>query len=153
VVEPLILSVFMAATLAGMTFPFYQWLTRKTRGRGRTSAVLTILDILFLIIVPALFFVGMLTSQALGVSDAVGPWVQEQADNPGSLGLRVDGWVRGLPVVGGLIPELEVILEKLGEFAGWLGGFLVSGLAAVTRGTVNFFFQLAIMLYATYFFL
>ncbi len=153
VVEPFILSVFMAAILAGMTHPFYRWLVKRTRGRGRTSAVLTILAILFLIIVPAIFFVGMLANQALSVSESVGPWVQEQTQNPGELEVRLDEWVRGLPVVGEHLPEREVILAKLGEMAGRVGSFLVSGLAAVTRGTVSFFFQLAIMLYAAYFFL
>jgi predicted PurR-regulated permease PerM len=91
VVEPFVLSVFMAAILAGMTYPFYRWLVKKTRDRGRTSAVLTILALLFLIILPTIFFVGMVANQALSVSESVGPWVQEQADNPGSLEIRVDG--------------------------------------------------------------
>ena len=56
-------------------------------------------------------------------------------------------------MVGDLIPEREVILSKLGEIAGMIGGFLVSGLASATRGTVNFILQLCIMLYANYFFL
>ncbi len=153
VVEPFILSVFMAAILAGITYPFDRWLARKLRGRERTSAVLTILAILFLIIVPAISFAGMLVGQALTVSESVGPWVQEQAANPGALEIRIDEWARSLPLIGEHIPEWEVIVQKLGEIGGWLGGKVVNGLTAVTRGTVNFLFQLAIMLYATYFFL
>ncbi len=153
VVEPFVISVFVAALLAGMTHPSFRWLTRKMRGREGGAAVLTILAILFLIIVPVLFFAGMLVSQALSVSDSVGPWVEEQARNPGALELRIDSWVRGLPLVGEHVPAWDVILQKLGEIGGWLGGKVVSGLTAVTRGTVNFFFQLAIILYATYFFL
>lgn len=153
VVEPFVVSIFVAALLAGLTHPFFRWLTRKTRGREGTSAVLTILAILFLIIVPAIFFAGMLVSQALSVSESVGPWVQEQARNPGALELRIDTWVRALPLVGEHIPDWEVILQKLGEIGGWLGGKVVSGLTAATRGTVSFLFQLAIVLYATYFFI
>jgi len=55
--------------------------------------------------------------------------------------------------VGDHIPEREVILQKLGEIAGRIGGYLVTGLASATRGTVTFIFQLCIMLYANYFFL
>jgi len=153
VVEPFIISVLMAAIFAGMTSPLFRWLVKMTRGSEGISAVLTILATVCLIIVPAIFFVGMLANQALNVSESVGPWVQEQVDNPGSIGLRFGNWVRSFPVVGELIPPRELILGKLGEITGRIGGFLVSGLASATRGTVNFFFQLAIMLYANYFFL
>jgi predicted PurR-regulated permease PerM len=136
-----------------MTAPFYRWLVKRTRGREVVSAVLTLLAILVLIIGPAFFFVGMLANEALNVSESVGPWIQAQAENPGDLELRFLNWARNLPFVGEMIPEREVILQKLGEAAGFIGGFLVSGLASATRGTVNFLFQLAIMLYANYFFL
>lgn len=153
VIEPFILSVFMAAIFAGMTHPIYLWLVRKTRGREVTSAVLTVVAILLLIVGPAIFFVGMLTNEALGVSESAGPWIQAQRDNPEAIGGWLDEWARNLPLVGAHIPGWEVILQKLGEIAGGVGGYLVSGLASATRGTLNFIFQLCIMLYANYFFL
>ena len=153
VVEPFIISVLMAAIFAGMARPLFQWLVKKTRGREQTSAVLTVLAILLLIILPTIFFVGMLANEALNVSESVGPWIQEQAGRPGSIDRRLGTWVRDLPVVGDLIPPREVVLGKLGEIAGLIGGFLVSGLGAATRGTFNFILQLCIMLYANYFFL
>ena len=153
VVEPFILSVLMAAIFAGMARPFYLWLVAITKGKERASAVVTVMALLLLIIVPAILFVGMLASQALNVSESVGPWLQAQADTQGSVDLHFGNWFRNLPLIGDLIPEREVILGKLGEAAGRTGGFLVGGLAAATRGTVNFFFQLCIMLYANFFFL
>jgi predicted PurR-regulated permease PerM len=153
VVRPFIISVLMAAIFAGMTYPFYLWLVKKTRGREVASAVLTVLAILILIIGPAIFFVGMLANEALGVSESVGPWIQTQAENPGAIELRLGEWARNLPLVGDLLPDWAVILSKLGEIAGRTGGFLGSGLASATRGTVNFILQLCIMLYANYFFL
>jgi predicted PurR-regulated permease PerM len=153
VIEPFILSVLMAAIFAGMTHPFYRWLVEKTRGKEVTSAVLTVLAILLLIISPGILFVGMLANEALDVSESVGPWIQAQAENPGELETWLGNWARSLPVVGDLIPEREVVLAKMGEAAGAIGGLLVSGLASATRGTINFLFQLGIMLYANYFFL
>ncbi len=153
VVEPFIISVLMAAIFAGMTHPLFRWLVKKTRGREVTSAILTVLAIFILIIGPAILFVGMLANEALNVSESVGPWIQEQAENPGAIEIWFGDWARNLPVVGDLIPDREVILAKMGEIAGLIGGFLVSGLASATRGTVNFIFQLCIMLYANYFFL
>ncbi len=140
VIEPFIISVLMAAIFAGMTHPFYLWLVKKTKGREVTSAVLTILAIVILLIGPAIFFVGLLANEALNVSESVGPWIQAQAENPGAIEVRLDDWARNLPMVGDLIPEREVVLRKLGEIAGLIGGFLVNGLASATRGTVNFIF-------------
>jgi predicted PurR-regulated permease PerM len=153
VVEPFIISVLMAAIFAGMARPFYLWLVATTRGKERASAVLTVLALLMLIIVPAILFVGMLASQALNVSESVGPWLQAQAETPGSVDLSLGERLRDLPLIGDFIPERDVVLGKLGEAAGRIGRFLVGGLAAATRGTVNFFFQLCIMLYANFFFL
>jgi predicted PurR-regulated permease PerM len=153
VVEPFIISVLMAAIFAGMARPFYLWLVATTKGKERASAVLTVLALLMLIIVPAILFVGMLASQALNVSESVGPWLQAQADTPGSVDLSLGERLRDLPLIGDFIPERDVVLGKLGEAAGRIGRFLVGGLAAATRGTVNFFFQLCIMLYANFFFL
>jgi predicted PurR-regulated permease PerM len=153
VVRPFIISVFMAAIFAGMTYPLYQWLLKRTKGRGVLSAVLTVLAIFLLIISPGILFVGMLANEALNVSESVGPWLQAQAENPGAIETWLGERARALPLVGDFIPEREEILAKLGEAAGAVGGILVSGLASATRGTVNFIFQLCIMLYANYFFL
>lgn len=153
VIEPFVISVLMAAIFAGMTHPFYLWLVKKTRGREVTSAILTVLAILLLIVGPAIFFVGMLANEALGVSESAEPWIQAQRDNPGAVERWLGEWARNFPLVGDLIPEREVVLEKLGEIAGRIGGYLVGGLASATRGTVNFILQLCIMLYANYFFL
>ena len=125
----------------------------EDQGKEMTSAVLTVLAIFILLIGPAIFFVGMLANEALNVSESVGPWIQAQAEAPGAIELRFGEWARNLPLVGELLPEREVILGKLGEIAGLIGGFLVTGLASATRGTVNFILQLCIMLYANYFFL
>jgi predicted PurR-regulated permease PerM len=58
-----------------------------------------------------------------------------------------------VPLLEGLLPYKARILEKLGELASALGGFLARQLAAVTRGAVTFVFHLFVMLYAMFFFL
>ncbi len=153
VVEPFLLSVLMAAILAGMTQPFYQWLVKRTKGRERISAILTVLAILILIVVPTIFLIGMLANEALNISESVGPWVQEQVANSGSTQQQLGSRLRELPIVGDLIPPQDVVLGRLGDIAGRIGGFLVSGLGAATRGSFNFILQLGIMLYANYYFL
>ena len=98
VVEPFIVSVLMAAIFAGMTHPFYRWLVKKTRGREMTSAILTVLAIFILLIGPAILFVGMLASEALNVSESVGPWIQarpktrEPSSSDSASGLGISRW-------------------------------------------------------------
>jgi predicted PurR-regulated permease PerM len=153
VVKSFLISILMAAIFAGMTHPLYLWLVRKTRGREAASAVGTVLAILFLIVGPAIFFVGILANEALEVSESAGPWIQSQMTNPTELEGWLDQRARDLPLVGDLLPEPDEIVRKLGEIAGRTGGFLVARLADATRGTVTFIFHLFIMLYAIYFFL
>jgi predicted PurR-regulated permease PerM len=52
-----------------------------------------------------------------------------------------------------LLPSSQEVVTKVGEAASGVGTFLVRSLAQVTRGTVGFFLQLFIMLYAMFFFL
>jgi predicted PurR-regulated permease PerM len=52
-----------------------------------------------------------------------------------------------------LLPSSQEVVTKVGEAASGVGTFLVRSLAQVTRGTVGFFLQLFIMLYALFFFL
>ncbi|HMS01523.1 MAG TPA: AI-2E family transporter, partial [Gemmatimonadaceae bacterium] len=58
-----------------------------------------------------------------------------------------------LPVVGRFVPANDVLVAKLGELAGTIGPTLAGKLAAVGRGTLSFFFQLFVCLYAMFFFL
>jgi predicted PurR-regulated permease PerM len=153
VVSPYLMALLMAAIFAGMSYPFYLKLCDQLRGRRRLSAALVLILVFFLVVVPTLLFVGVLANQALSVSQSVGPWIQEQIDNPGSLDRQIGARIRAIPVVGDFIPAREVILGKLGEAAGRVGGFLVSGLASAAQGTLSFLLKLFIMLYSMYFFL
>jgi predicted PurR-regulated permease PerM len=153
VIEPFVMALFLAAIFAGMSYPLYQALVKRTRGAQTLSALITLMAAICLVVVPTILFVGILAGEAVTVSQSVGPWIEGQMDSPGSVDRLVGNWARGLPVVGDLIPEREVVIGKLGEFAGRLGGFLVASLASATRGTATFFLQLFVMLYSMYFFL
>jgi predicted PurR-regulated permease PerM len=58
-----------------------------------------------------------------------------------------------LPFWDVIAPYRDQVFQKAGEVVSSVGGFLVSSLAATTRGTVIFIFMLFVMLYAMYFFL
>lgn len=148
-VRHLLMAVLLAAILGGMVAPVQRWLVRRLRGRQALASALTTVAVFLVIVVPLLAIAGIVVAQAVEISNAVTPWVQRQLRQPDRLD-RLLAWV---PFADTLAPYRDQVVQKLGEVVTSIGGFLVSRLAATTRGTAVFFFMLFIMLYAMYFFL
>jgi predicted PurR-regulated permease PerM len=142
-------AVLFAAILAGMTTPVYRRVLSWVRGRQALASGITVLLVLLVIIIPATVLIGIVASEAVGVSQQVAPWVQEHAGRPDEL----DRLFARIPFADRLAPYKDHIMSKGAELVGRVGSFLVSRVAAVTRGTAVFFFQLFITLYAMFFFL
>ena len=144
-----LMTILLAAIFSGLSQPLYRRLKRLLRGRKRLASIFTLVVILALIVGPLLAFLGVLTSQAIQIADTAGPWIQRQlqdSSNGGNFGARI-------PSLGRLEPYREQILGKAGEAVGAVGSFVVGGLSAATRGTINFLFHFFILLYAMFFFL
>ncbi len=142
-------TLFLAAVFSGMMHGLYKRIARSIGGRKPASAVLTIVLFVLVLVVPLSAFLGVVVSQAVDVSASVGPWVQRELTQTNQL----DGLLQQLPFWEAIQPYQDLISTKVAEFAGRLGTFLVSSVAAASRGTAVFFFQLFIMLYAMFFFL
>ena len=155
VIRPFLISVLMAAIVAGMSHTVHEWLTEKMKGRARAASALTVLGILLLIVLPATAFLTLVASQAVQVANAARPWIEQQMATPGALELWLDRipFLDRLTFLEDVIPNREEVMATLGEAASFAGSFLVSSLASVTRGTLNAALQLFILLYALYFFL
>lgn len=148
-VRRFLLTLFLAAILAGLASPLYRRLLRLCRGRRALASALSLLVLLLVILLPLGLLLGIVAGQAYEISQSALPWIQARIAEPD---LILES-LRGLPGADRLAPYRDTILAKAGELAGTLGGFLVASLQATTRGTVSFFFQLGILLYALYFFL
>lgn len=144
-----IVSILLAAIVAGLSYGLYKKLLGWFRGHRGAASGVTLLIVLLVIIMPLTVFLGIVASEAVGVAQGVAPWVQQQVSQPNEL----DRLIGLLPFADRLAPYQDQIAAKLGELAGNVGSFLVNSLAAATRGTATFFFQLFIMLYALFFFL
>jgi predicted PurR-regulated permease PerM len=144
-----LMTILLAAIFSGLAQPLYKLMLRLTRGRKAVATVLTLIILIVVIVGPLLMFLGVVTNQAVEIADAARPWIQRQVGDSvegGSLG-------SGIPSFGPLEPYRAQILEKLAAAVGAIGDFVVTGLSAATRGTINFLFHLSIMLYAMFFFL
>ena len=142
-------AVLFAAIMAALSQPLYRRLLRGTRNRRAPAAGLTMLLVVLLVLVPFLGLVGVVTAQAVDVTQNIAGAVQKLLDEPG----LVSDWQARFPALSRLEPYRETIITKAGELAGRTGTFLVNSLAAATRGTAVFLFGLFVMLYAMFFFL
>ena len=153
-VRPFIVTILMAAIFSGISYGLFTKVkeSRILRGRrqaGPAAAVLTLMAVLLLIVVPLIAILTIVAEQAVSISQRVGPWVEQQAAQPDYF----DSLMERFPVLQPLDPYQDRITQKLGDFAGRVGEFLVERVAHLTRGAAVVFFHLFIMLYAMFFFL
>jgi predicted PurR-regulated permease PerM len=154
-IRPFLMAVLLSAILSGLVYPVYATLLRWMRGRTTLASLGTLLVVVFVVGIPLLAFFGLVATQAVQVSQTAGPWIEEQIGQVGELDRRL----RNLPVLDRfptlqrVLPSSQVVVAKVGEAASGVGSFLVRSLAQATRGTLGFFLQLFIMLYAMFFFL
>ena len=148
-IRSFMIALLLAGIFSGVVHPLYRRLEKAFKGRSAAASIVTILIVIVVILVPLALLGSIVAAQALEVSEAVRPWIEERLQQRS----QIDAWLEQLPFVDYIRPYQDQIMAKLGEFAGTIGSFLVNGLAAATSGTATFFFQFFIMLYAMFFFL
>jgi hypothetical protein len=105
-----------------------------------------------LVVGPIGAFVGIVIGQALEVSEKAIPWAR--AHFGASSGFNVHDWlVTRFPVLGGYLPQQDVIIDNMSLAAKSAGGFLVAAASRMTAGTAAFLLNAFVMLYAMFFFL
>ena len=117
---------------------------------------MTTVFILVLIVgLPLLTFFGVVASQAVEVSQAAGPWIEQQITQGGPLDQRMRQLplIDRVPALQKLVPSSEQLAAKVGQAASGMASFLLHLLAQAGLGTLSFFLQLFVMLYALFYFL
>ncbi|MDH3297325.1 MAG: AI-2E family transporter [Gemmatimonadota bacterium] len=147
-IRSFLVPLLLAGVFSGMCYPLFRGLTVRLGARPRLAAIVTLVVVLFLVIVPVSLFLGIVVSQALRVSETVGPWIDTQLRSPDALDLLL----ARIPQLEWLRPYQDQVVAKTGELAGVVGGFLVTSVASATRGTASFLLDLFVMLYAMFFF-
>ncbi len=148
-IRPFIVALLLAGIFTAMVHPVHSRLLKLLRGRTTLASLFTILFMIVLIAGPVTTFLAMVVSQAVDVSQSVGPWIERQVGEPDELDRLFDR----LPYADRIRPYQDQIMAKLGELAGATGTFLVSRVAAASRFTIGFLLNTFVMLYAMFFFL
>lgn len=146
---PFLITIILAAIFAALSKPLHSRLLRALGGRSRLAAGATLSVIVVTAFLPLGVFLGALTAEAIAVSQSVTPWVQEQISEPGAFAETL----KELPFYDRIIPYKSAILQRGGELAGKVTGFLANSVSSLTVFTAQYVFLIFILLYAMYFFL
>jgi predicted PurR-regulated permease PerM len=149
---PFFKPLLLAALFAGLSHPFYKWMTRLVRGRRSLAALLTLLFLFVVIAGPLSAFLGLVINQAISMSDHLMPWLQQHFGSPSSFNAH-DWLVQHFPYFANYIPPQEQLLQSASTAAKSSAGFLVGLVSRATAGTATFILDLFVMVYAMFFFL
>ena len=143
--------LLLAAVFSGIMYPLYCWLQKKVLGgRNTLASLMTLVISLVAIVVPLMLLLGLIAEQAIEVTEEVKPWIQQEFSDSAQYEHELPSWI---PFADKLEPYREHITAKIAEFAGTTGVYLAESLTTLSQGTVMFFLNLFVMLYAMFFFL
>lgn len=148
-VRQFLVPMLLAAIFTGLLSPLSARFLRLCRGRRAPAAALTVLVFLLVLLVPLLGVLGIVVAQAVRVTHAVGPWIQQQVEHPDII-LQ---WIEKLPLPEQMQLTSTEVLTKLGQAVSGMGGFLVGRLSTATRMTATFLFELFLFVYTLFYLL
>lgn len=142
--------LFLAAVSGAMAYPLYRRVLAALRGRKAVASALTLMILVLCVLLPGFLLLSMIASQAVELSEAAKPWIEQRLEAPRDFRPRLPDWLPFKDRLESLGPQ---IAAKLGELAGKAGGFLLSSVSTAMQGTAHFFLSLFVFLYALFFFL
>lgn len=149
VIKGFLTSVFFGAILSGLLYPVYSKFMPLMRGHKGAASGLTVVLTLLLVIIPLLFFLGLVVGEAVDVSTRAREWFADQGELNVLLSRQIDKhqWLAELK------PYQDDLIAKAGQITAKAGSMVAQGLANGVKGTASFILSLFIMLYAMFYFL
>ncbi len=143
-----LVTLVFAAIFSSLLRPMYLRLLQFTRGRAGAASGLTLLGFVLIVILPLAGFLGVVANQAFKVTENVKPWVQENLSTKEDINQNLTR----LPGYRYVSPYREQIISRVGETVSGVSNTIFKHASALTAGTLIFFVNFAIMLYAMFFF-
>ena len=143
--------LFMAAVFAMFLNPVHRFLKPITFGSSSAAAGVVLVLAVVGVLIPLTAILAIVADQAVQVTGAVAPWLQEQIRGIREGGM--DAFPQWLPFRDSLAPYQQEITNQAGQFASNIGGWVVDGLRKATSGTFGAFLDLVVLLFALFFFL
>jgi predicted PurR-regulated permease PerM len=146
-IEPFLQSVFVAGLFAAVFTPLYRRILGRVGNRRSLASAMTLLTVIIFVMVPVGVLLSTVARQALDIADTAVPWVQQQLASPG----LITEALQSLPFYSFMESYREIAMDRLGDLAGLVSGWLVAGLKSATLGSVSLLFSVLIVLYAMFF--
>lgn len=147
-IQQFLMAIFLAGLFSAMARPVYRRLSVSFRGHKHLASISTLLLMIFVVLIPLLFLVGIIVAQAIDVGQSITPWIKQTLEQPD----QISAYLQHLPFYEELTPYREILLEKAGKVVGTISKWVVGGLSQATLGTANFLFMTFVFLYTMYFF-
>ena len=149
IIKGFVVSIFFGAILSGLLYPIYRKFRGLFGGKKAAASALTVVLSLVLVIIPLLFFLGLVISEAVDVSNQAREWFSDQGEISTTLTQQIEKheWLAKLK------PYQDDIIAKAGQITAKAGSMVAQGLAAGVKGTASFILSLFVMLYAMFYFL
>lgn len=149
IIKGFVISIFFGAILSGLLYPLYRRVVKLLRGRKGAASGFTVVLSLVLVIIPLLFFFGLVVGEAVNVSNQAREWFSDQGELSTILSQQMEkhAWLAKLE------PYKEDIIAKAGNITAKASSMMAQGLAAGLKGTASFVLSLFVMLYAMFYFL
>jgi predicted PurR-regulated permease PerM len=77
-IRSFLMAIFLAGIFAALARPIYHWLDVSLKGRRSLASILTLVLIIIVVVVPLGVLTGVVTGQAIKVSQSAMPWVKAQ---------------------------------------------------------------------------
>lgn len=136
-VRSFLTTIFTAAILAAMTYPFYSWLLKKTGHKNALSSLITTLLTMALIVVPAFLTALMFMQQTQDLISVATPWVQEQLE-AAQIFLSANSADETSQRVQGVMSWLS---ERISNSANAIGRMTIKAVGGLTSGIATSFFE------------
>ena len=146
-IHQFLMAIFLAGLFSALARPVYRRLRILFGGHRHPASAVTLLMMVFVVLIPLLFLIGIVVGQAVDVGQNAAPWIKRNLEQPD----EITAWLQGLPFYEYLEPYRGVMLQKAGQVVNLISNWVAGGLSQVTLGTANFLFMTFVFLYTMYF--
>ena len=147
-IQKFLMVIFLAGLFSALARPVFRHLNIMYKGHKHLASATTLVLMIFVVMIPLLFLIGIVVTQAVDVGQSITPWIKQTLNEPG----QISSYLSKLPFIEQLEPYRETILNKAGALVGYLSKWIAGGLSSATFGTVYFVFLSFVFLYTMYFF-
>lgn len=147
--RPFLISILLAAILAGLSYPVYNWMRRRIWNQPAFCSIICIVLVLLLVILPLISVLGLLTVQALQFKDTVDDKLKEVME-------KGPDWFERLkrhPLAEKIDIEEFNWQAKAAEGAKLLSTILIKAITKTSQSTFQTVAMSFIMLYTLFYFL